>query len=128
MLRKLLIENYEVDQAQLVQHIYRSLEDIQQKLEDEIANKQTIINGCTNEIKLLRSQAELKDQIIQALENKISENQRNIEGNRQLINKLLNDLDRMQQDIEWYKRTYESRSLLGTIKEKMIGTRKAQAK
>lgn len=119
MLRKILTENYEVDQAQLVQNIYRSLEDIQQKLEEDIANKQTIIDVCSNEIKLLRAQADMKDQIIQALENQILEGQRSIEGNRQLINKLLNDLDRMRQDIEWYKRTYEKRSLLGVIKDKL---------
>ena len=119
MLRKLLTENYEVDQALLVQNIYRSLETIQQQLQEEIINKQTIIDGCNTEIKLLRTQLEQKDVCIQKLESVIAENQRNIEGNRQLINKLLNDLDRMQQDIEWYKRTYENRSLLGVIKDKL---------
>jgi chromosome segregation ATPase len=119
MLRKVLIENYEVNQAQLVQHIYRSLEGIQQQLEEDVLNKQTIIDGCTQEIKALHAQVETKNQVIQNLEAKILENQRNIEGNRQLINKLLNDLDRMQQAIEWYKRTYETRSLLGVIKDKL---------
>jgi chromosome segregation ATPase len=119
MLRKVLIENYEVNQAQLVQHIYRSLEGIQQQLEEDVLNKQTIIDGCTQEIKALHAQVETKNQVIQNLEAKISETQRNIEGNRQLINKLLNDLDRMQQSIEWYKRTYETRSLLGVIKDKL---------
>lgn len=119
MLRKILIENYEIDQAQVVQHIYRSLEDIQQKLEDEMAHKQAIIESGHEELKVLRSQLELKDQLIQSLENKILENQRNIEGNRQLINKLLNELERRQQDIEWYKRTYEDRSLFGVIKDKL---------
>jgi chromosome segregation ATPase len=119
MLRKVLTENYEVNQAQLVQHIYRSLEGIQQQLEEEVLNKQTIIDGCAQEIKALHAQVESKSQVIQNLEAIILENQRNIEGNRQLINKLLNDLDRMQQAIEWYKRTYETRSLLGVIKDKL---------
>lgn len=119
MLRKILTENYEVDQAQLVQHIYRSLEAIQQQLEEEISNKQTIIDDCYTEIKTLRSQAAAKNEVIANLENNVSENQRNIEGNRQLINKLLNDLTRMQQDIDWYKRTYEKRSLLGIVKDKV---------
>ncbi len=121
MLRKILSENYEVDQAQLAQNIFRSLEDIKLKLEDEIANKQTIVEGCTTEIKVLRSQVVLKDHVIQNLETKISDSERSIEGNRQLINKLLNDLDRMQQDIEWYKRTYERRSFLGYLKEYLSG-------
>jgi uncharacterized coiled-coil protein SlyX len=119
MLRKILTENYEIDQAQLVQNIYHSLEDIQQKLEDEISNKQTIIDNYAHEIKTLRTQAELKVQVIQNLESQVAESHRNIEGNRQLINKLLNDLDRMQQANEWYKRTYETRSLLGVIKDKL---------
>jgi uncharacterized coiled-coil protein SlyX len=120
MLRKVLIENYEVDQAQLVLSIHRSLEEIQQKLQNEIVNKQAIIDGCSNEIKTLRTKLSGKDETIHKLEAIIAETQRNIEGNRQLINKLLNDLDRRQQDIEWYKRTYESRSLLGTIWEKIF--------
>ena len=48
-----------------------------------------------------------------------NDGQRNIDGNRQLINKLLNDLERMKQDIEWYKRTYEKRTLFGVIKERL---------
>jgi len=119
MLRKLLTENFEVDQPQLVQHIYRSLEDIQQKLQEDIINKQAIIDSCNNDIKILRTQLAEKDQIIQKLETIISENLRSIEGNRQLVNKLLNDLERMQQDVEWYKRTYEKRTLLGYLKQKI---------
>lgn len=119
MLRKLLTETYEIDQAQLAQNIYRSLEGLHQKLEEEIVNKQAIIDGCNTEITQLRTQVILKDQFIQELESQIATCQRSIEGNRQLINKLLNDLDRMQQNIEWYKRTYEKRSLLGVIKDKL---------
>ena len=103
----------------LTDHIYRSLEAIQQKLEEEIVNKQTIVNSYIKELNALRSKVAEKDETIQQLENRILENQRNIEGNRQLVNKLLNDLNRMQQDIEWYKRTYETRSLLGVIKDKL---------
>jgi uncharacterized coiled-coil protein SlyX len=119
MLRKVLTGNYDIDQAQLMLNIYQSLEGIQQKLEDEISHKQAIIEICSNEIKTLRSQVVQKDEVIKELENKITEDQRSIEGNRQLINKLLNDLDRMQQSLEWYKRTYENRSLLGVIKDKL---------
>jgi uncharacterized coiled-coil protein SlyX len=117
MLRKVLTENYELDQTQVVQNIYTSLEEIRQKLESEITYKQTIIDGCGNEIKLLRSQIVVKEQAIQNLQDKVLENQRSIEGNRQLINKLLNDLERMQQDVEWYKRTYEHRSLFGHLNQ-----------
>jgi uncharacterized coiled-coil protein SlyX len=119
MLRKLITETYETDRAGLVENIYQSLKEIQQKLEEEILNKQTIIDSCTTEINTLRTGIAGKDQVIQTLEHRITENQRSIEGNRQLINKLLNDLDRMQQDLEWYKRTYENRSLLGVIKDKL---------
>lgn len=119
MLRKLLTENYEIDQAQLIQNIYRSLEGLHQKLEAEIINKQSIIDGCLKDMTALQASLSVKDQVIQALEIKIAANQHSIEGNRQLINKLLNDLDRMQQNVEWYKRTYEDRSLLGVIKDKL---------
>lgn len=46
--------------------------------------------------------------------------QQSIEGNRQIINKLLGDQSKLQNDIDWYKRTYEQRSFLGTMREKMF--------
>jgi hypothetical protein len=61
-----------------------------------------------------------KNNLILQLNEKVAVCQQNAEGSRQLINKLLNDIERLQQDVEWYKRTYEKRSLLGTIKEKLI--------
>lgn len=118
MLRNLLTEKYTLEQPSL-EDVYHSLKAIQQKLEEEMERKQRVIEGSWDEIGTLRQAAQQKDQRIAELEAKIAESQRSMEGNRQIINKLLNDLDRMQQDIEWYKRTYESRSLLGTVKEKL---------
>lgn len=119
MLRKLLPQAPVTPNEDLVQDIYESLRDIQQKMEDEIVSKQTIIEGSRAEIRTLRNTIQEKDQTIHQLKNKVEDYQRNMEGNRQLINKLLNDLERMQQDVEWYKRTYERRSLLGVVKEKL---------
>lgn len=121
MLRKLLAENYTLTQPDLESAIFQSLKNIEQQLQDELAVKQKAVEASWQEILDLRAQLEDKDQTILALQTKITENQRNIEGNRQLINKLLGDLDRMRQDLEWYKRTYETRSLLGTIKQKIVG-------
>ena len=121
MLRKLLAEKETLEQPLLLEAIYESIQKIQQKLEEEIISKQAVIDGSWNEIRTLRQSLQEKDRNIQQLEKTIADCQRNAEGNRQIINKLLNDLDRRQQDIEWYKRTYETRSLLGTIKEKILG-------
>lgn len=121
MLRKLLPEAPIVTNDELVHDIYASLKNIQQKMEDEIVSKQAIIESSRTEIRMLRRTIHEKDQTIHHLKNKIEDSQRNMEGNRQLVNKLLNDLERMQQDIEWYKRTYESRSILGYIKEYIKG-------
>ena len=120
MLRKLLPDTYNLTQADLESEIFQSLKSIELQLQKELAAKQKIIDGSWEEIRNLRAQLDVKDHSILALQAKIADNQRNIEGNRQLINKLLSDLDRMRQDIEWYKRTYESRSLLGTIREKIF--------
>jgi molybdate-binding protein len=67
------------------------------------------------EAKLAEEQLEKKQ-----LHKTLSEENKKKEGTKQLINKLLEDIRRYQNDIEWYKRTYESRSLLGTIKEKIF--------
>ena len=95
------------------------MKQIQKKLEDEVSLKQQTIEASWQEIRNLRQTLAEKDQTIANLQNKIMECQRNIDGNRQLINKLLNDLERMKQDIEWYKRTYEKRTLFGVIKERL---------
>lgn len=121
MLRKLLTENIPTEQTPLMEELFVSLKAIQQKLEQEMVSKQAVIDGSWSEIRMLRETLQQKEQHIVQLEKSMTECQRNAEGNRQIINKLLNDLDRMQQDIEWYKRTYETRSLLGTIKQKISG-------
>lgn len=71
------------------------------------------------EIKRLHLLLEDKNNLILQLNDKVADCQQNAEGNRQLINKLLNDIERLQQDVEWYKRTYEKRSLAGVIKDRL---------
>jgi hypothetical protein len=41
------------------------------------------------------------------------------EGKRQLIEKLTEDIGRYQQELEWYRRTYEKRTWLGLVKQKL---------
>ncbi|HEY1114833.1 MAG TPA: hypothetical protein VGE66_14790 [Chitinophagaceae bacterium] len=119
MLRKLLPDNYNLTQPDLESEIFRSLKGIELQLQKELAAKQKTIENNWEEIRHLRAQLEMKDQCLQTLQDKVADSQRNIDGNRQLINKLLSDLDRMRQDLEWYKRTYEHRSLLGVIKDRI---------
>ena len=119
MIRKLLTDQFEPQQVTVLEGIYDSLKQIQKKLEDEVSLNQQTIEASWQEIRNLRQTLAEKDQTIANLQNKIMECQRNIDGNRQLINKLLNDLERMKQDIEWYKRTYEKRTLFGVIKERL---------
>ena len=110
-----------------VDEIQRSLEIIDQKIDLEIHSKQNTIErqentieGQQQEIQRLHDLIEQKNETLAEHQLKLSECQRNNEGSRQLINKLLGDLDRLAQDIEWYKRTYEKRSLIGTIRQKMF--------
>lgn len=67
------------------------------------------------EAKLAAEQQEKKQ-----LHQTLTDENKKQEGTKQLINKLLEDIRRYQNDIEWYKRTYEKRSFLGIIKEKLI--------
>jgi uncharacterized protein involved in exopolysaccharide biosynthesis len=86
--------------------IKESLVQIKQYLEIDISKLITTIDEKETELKKNREQ----------LENALH----SMEGNRQLINKLLGDLSKLQNDIDWYKRTYEQRSFLGTVKEKIF--------
>ena len=103
------------------EYINDMLESIDQKLDEEIGFKQQTITRQENEIEKLRTVIEEKNALIRNMNDKVAESQRTSEGNRQLINKLLTDIDRLNQDIEWYRRTYVKRSLLGTVKEKLFG-------
>ena len=99
--------------------VARTLKLIDQKLEKEIASKQDIIIWQQEELKRLQSEVLEKTYLVSELNAKLIECRSLAEGNRQLINKLITDIDKLQQNVDWYKRTYESRSLLGVIKDKM---------
>lgn len=122
MRKTIVAEPLEMEQSFMAENIFQALKLIQQQLEKEIVSKQRTIERQEEEIQKQRSIIESKDRLINNLEIRISECQKNSEGSRQLINKLLNDIDRKNQDIDWYKRTYETRSLLGTLKQKIFGS------
>ena len=71
-------------------------------------------------IRDLSAEVERKNFEIKDLRESLDKAHRQAEGNSQLINKLLGELSKLQNDIEWYKLTYEKRSLLGTIREKLL--------
>jgi|SRR5215470_10753485 len=99
--------------------ILKTLSVIQQKLEKEVETNHHIIEWQHTELKRLQSEVLDKNISIVDLSTKLSDCQTQAEGNRQLINKLITDIDRLQQAIEWYRRTYETRSLAGIIKDKL---------
>jgi len=69
---------------------------------------------------------EKKDAEIVALRKELQECRQAGEGTRQLINKLLNDIENYRKDIEWYQRTYETRSLPGTIWQKLLRRKRSR--
>ena len=107
-----------------IEAIHQSLDIIQNQLLHEVKVKQEAMQLLVERLTKLEGDIEQRDQKISELHAELEVSKRLTEGNRQIVNKLLNDIDRLQQDIEWYKRTYESRSLLGTLKEKVFGTKK----
>jgi chromosome segregation ATPase len=86
--------------------IHQRLDDILSFLQKELAARQSVID--TQEKQIARLQLQLQEC------RQISE------GSSQLINKLLNDLENYRKDIEWYRRTYEQRSLPGTVWQKLF--------
>jgi len=100
--------------------IHERLDEIRLYIERDIAFKQKMIDEQGMQISLLKASSEEKDLAIKELEGQLQECRHTNEGTRQLINKLLNDISNYQKDIEWYKRTYEKRSLAGTIWQKMF--------
>lgn len=120
-MRNKVLPEIQDDKALSFEYVSSLLEQIDQKMDEEIGYKQQTITRQENEIQKLRTIIEEKNTTIKDITDKLQECQRSSEGNRQLINKLLADIDRLKQDIEWYKRTYVHRSFLGTIKQKLFG-------
>jgi peptidoglycan hydrolase CwlO-like protein len=99
--------------------VLETLKNIEQRLEGELGAKQEFIQWQQVEQRRLQTEINERNNTISDLNHKLTECRSHVEGNRQLINKLITDIDRLQQNIEWYKRTYETRSLLGVIKDKL---------
>jgi peptidoglycan hydrolase CwlO-like protein len=71
-------------------------------------------------IRQLHKQVAGKDLEIKQLKTQLAESQNMLLANQQLFNKLLEDLTKLNNDIDWYKKTYEQRSFLGTVREKLF--------
>lgn len=99
--------------------INERLEQIGQFLKQEIESKQKTIQEQRMEMEKLQKEINQKTAAITNLQQQVQQSAQNTEGHRQLINKLLNDIEHYQNDIEWYKRTYERRSIWGVLKEKL---------
>src|SRR5260221_11510704 len=100
--------------------MHERLEKIRLYMGKEIAFKQRFIEGQEGQIRDLKARFDEKDVVIQRLEGQLLESRLTNERTRQLIHKLLSDISNYQKDLEWYKRTYEKRSLLGTIRQKLF--------
>lgn len=99
------------------------LEDVLRKvythLLAENEHKHERIMQLNDRIKILEQTLKEENNEKKQLFLTLSEESKKNEGSKQLINKLLEDIRRYQNDIEWYRKTYEKRTLLGVLKEKM---------
>jgi len=115
-------DNILIDKLNGIDHgesVLKTLRVIEEKLEKEITSKQNTIDWLQEQLNGFQTEVAEKNNCITELNTRLAECRSHVEGNRQLINKLINDIDKLQQNIDWYKRTYESRSLLGVIKDKL---------
>ena len=106
-------------EAENLVEITDKLDDILMYLRTELQAKQQIIETQAAEMLRMRGVIEDKQDIIAEMQERVAEIEQKAESNRQLINKLLGDISHYQNDIEWYKRTYEKRSIWGVMKDKL---------
>ena len=95
-------------------------------LENELRKNETIIRYQEIEINnqklynnLIRGGAEPKNITISSISHH-DQSETDINKLRDDYNKLCLEVGRLRNEIAWYKRTYEERSLMGTIKEKLL--------
>lgn len=120
------IKVIKIDEAEDVSEISavrQTLLTINSKIDQVVESNQIRMENAEETIKNLLEVISQKDKVIQILEAQQEELNRKGEGEKQLVNKLLGDIDRLNQDIGWYKKTYERRSLLGTIKQKLFNSK-----
>lgn len=96
------------------------LRQVYSHLLSENEYKRERIEELIKRLKDLEAKLAEEEQEKKQLHKTLTDENKKQEGTKQLINKLLEDIRRYQNDIEWYKRTYEKRSLLGTLKEKLL--------
>ena len=99
--------------------INEKLEHITRSLLQENENKQQIIEEQRLEMAKLHKEINQRSAMVAELKEQLNQSAQHTEGHRQLINKLLNDIEHFQNDIEWFKRTYERRSIWGVLKDKL---------
>jgi hypothetical protein len=115
----LLLQDY-ISPSDHLEDIHKTLDAIQLQLLKELSHKQSLLEAKDQEILELKAALQVKIQLVEELNQRVLVVERNNEGNKQLNKKLISEIVRKQQDIEWYKRTYEKRSLIGYIKEKIF--------
>jgi peptidoglycan hydrolase CwlO-like protein len=98
----------------------QSLIAISHQMEQMMDSNKSRIDKAEETIRNLLQLINRKEEKINTLELLNQELNRKGDGEKQLVNKLLGDIERLNQDIGWYKKTYEKRSLLGTIKQKLF--------
>ena len=103
-----------------MRQVFLLLQELHQRLDEEVQAKQDTIAAHEQELRRLHKLLEHKNELLLQKDERLRQLEGNAEGNKQLVNKLLGDIERLHRDVEWYKRTYEKRSLLGTIKEKIL--------
>lgn len=100
--------------------ISESLQQLRAYMENEIRLKNEGIKRQQEAIESLILQRDDYKHLLQVTQQELKEVLQAAEGKKQLVDKLLGDIARLQQDLEWYKKTYEERSFLGTIREKLF--------
>lgn len=102
--------------------VRQALATMNKQMEQLIAVHKTSMEKAEETIGNLLQLVNKKEAIIEALESQNKDINRKGDGEKQLVNKLLGDIERLNLDIGWYKKTYEKRSLLGTIKQKLFNS------
>lgn len=103
-----------------LQLVKERLDEMNRHVEEEVLTRQALIDRQYDEINQLRKRLADNETSLLELRSALHQCRMEGEGRQQLINKLLNDITHYINDIDWYKRTYEKRTFLGVIKEKLF--------
>ena len=103
-----------------VNMLSKRVNEITHYIRNDIHECRLIIKNLHEKNQELASELKKRTEFDENNLGKLKEAEMLAHGKHQLIEKLLDDINRCHNELEWYKRTYEKRTFIGLLKQRLF--------